>query len=362
MNENQPPSRSELIERKVDKNITAELTMGAGGNLDFANLNQIMEVARVVAVASVAIPKHLRDNVGACLAVCVQASEWQLSPFAVANKSYVVNDRLAYEAQLINSVILKRAPIIGRFKIDYRGEARTRRCKVSVKLKDGDTVEYESPEIGTITVQNSPLWKSDPDQQLFFYSSRAMCRRHFPDVLLGIYTPEEMAEETMREVTPGKPQIDEPAAPSGTTVSVAPPAAPKPEPKPKAEKKKPEPQAHAEAAQQPAKEQKPAPEQIGKKEAPEASDPQPDSTPANGASATPPPAEASLSPEDERERQSLVEQINELADSREVSTKKIRAWAFEGGIVSDERMILAKYPIAALQQILKNFDANWPAQ
>jgi hypothetical protein len=62
-------------------------------------------------------------------------------------------------------------------------------------------VEYTSPMLKDIKVKNSPLWAQDPAQQIGYYASRAMCRRHFPDVILGVYTPEEMNEE-MRDVTP----------------------------------------------------------------------------------------------------------------------------------------------------------------
>lgn len=195
------------LEKRIDKEITGSTGLTAAGNFAFRSMNEIMEFAKVMAIAGIAIPKHLRDNAGACLAVAIQSSEWQMSPFAVANKSYSVNDRLAYEAQLINAVILRRAPIVGRFLVDYSGDAEKRRCKVTVNLRDGGTVEYESPEIGKITVKNSPLWKSDPDQQLFYFASRSMCRRHFPDVLLGIYTADEMedmAAHEPRNVTPAK--------------------------------------------------------------------------------------------------------------------------------------------------------------
>lgn len=122
-------------------------------------------------------------------------------PFAVANKSYSVSNRLAYESQLVQAVILQRAPIKGRFKIEYEGDGAKRRCRVSAVTTGGDTVEYLSPEVGTIPVKNSPLWKGDPDQQLFYYSGRALCRRHFPDVLLGVYTNDEMEADT-KDVTP----------------------------------------------------------------------------------------------------------------------------------------------------------------
>lgn len=198
-NDNQLATR---IESKIDKTATGNLAIGAGGNLDFANLNEIMEVAKVVAIAEAAIPKHLRNNVGACLAICIQASEWKLSPFAVANKTYVVNDRIAFEAQLIAAVILRRAPILGRIKYEFTGSGPKRQCTASAVLQeDGSTVEYTSPEFAQIPVKNSPLWKNDPDQQLGYFSVRAMCRRHFPDVILGIYTPEELAESVDIEAT-----------------------------------------------------------------------------------------------------------------------------------------------------------------
>ena len=200
---NDPQTLEQRIADRISPDTAALITTGNMGALMFNDASQLMEFAKMMAIAGLAIPKHLRNNPGACLAICVQASEWQMSSFAVANKSYSVNDRLAYEAQLINAVILRRAPIKGRFKIDYTGERGSRRCKVSAVLTDGETVEYESPPISEIKVQNSPLWKSDPDQQLFYFASRSMCRRHFPDVLLGVYTQDELMEQPdTRDVTP----------------------------------------------------------------------------------------------------------------------------------------------------------------
>jgi hypothetical protein len=188
-------SARERIESRVNPANTAALTIGAGGAMQFSNMTDIMEFAKLMSVSTVAVPKHLRENPGACLAIVIQASEWQMSPYAVANKSYSVNDRLAYEAQLVAAVILRRAPIKSRFKTEYSGEAEKRKCKVSVTTLDGEVVFYESPPFGLITPKNSPLWKADPDQQLYYFSSRALCRRHFPDVLLGVYTMDELQDE-----------------------------------------------------------------------------------------------------------------------------------------------------------------------
>lgn len=208
----QPQTIEEKIAAKIDTDSANSLTVSdRSGGLAFQNADQAMNFARMMAVSSVAVPKHLRGNPGACLAVVIQAIEWRLSPYAVANKSYSVNDRLAFESQLVQAVILQRAPIKGRLKVEYTGEGPQRVCRVWADLKDGsESVEYYSPPFAKITPKNSPLWVSDPDQQQFYYSARALCRRHFPDVLLGIYARDELEDsprigpDRARDVTPAK--------------------------------------------------------------------------------------------------------------------------------------------------------------
>ena len=51
----------------------------------------------------------------------MQAFHWGMEPFAVANKSYFVNDRMAYEAQLIAAVVIKLVPHKGYPRYTYAG-------------------------------------------------------------------------------------------------------------------------------------------------------------------------------------------------------------------------------------------------
>lgn len=201
--QNKVTTIEDRIAQRVDPQVAGLPVSSAGGGLAFSSVTQAMEMAKLMALSGVAIPQHLRGNPGACLAIIIQAVEWRLSPYAVANKSYSVNDRLAYESQLIQAVILQRAPIKGRLKVEYDGAGEARTCRVSATLADtGETVDYTSPPFGRIHPKNSPLWKSDPDQQQFYYAGRALCRRHFPDVLLGIYARDELDPAEARDITP----------------------------------------------------------------------------------------------------------------------------------------------------------------
>ncbi|CUA90844.1 RecT family [Chelatococcus sambhunathii] len=185
------------IASRIDGQTSQELAISDGaGGIAFASMAQVMEFGKLMAVSQIGVRKHLRGNPGACVAVTIQAIEWRMSPYAVANKSYLVNDQIAYEAQLIHAVILRRAPIKGRPKMEFIGDGGKRKLRVWAELSDGsgEIVEYTSPEFDKIQPKNSPLWKNDPDQQHWYYSIRAWCRRHFPDVILGVYAVDELQD------------------------------------------------------------------------------------------------------------------------------------------------------------------------
>jgi hypothetical protein len=114
-------TKTDLIERRIDRGTTATTLVEFGG-LRVQNMLEVMEVSKLMAVSRQAVPAHLRDNPGMCLAVCLTALEWKMSPFAVANKTYVTNDRLNYESQLVHAVIEARAPLKERLKVRYENE------------------------------------------------------------------------------------------------------------------------------------------------------------------------------------------------------------------------------------------------
>lgn len=182
---------------------------GSGTTIAPQSFADVVEFAKDMARAEAAVPKHLRGNPGACMAVAMQAFEWNMSPFAVANKSYVVSDRIAYEAQLIAAVVNTRSGITGRLKYKFDGEGPNLQCTVT-GIIDGEELVYTSPKLSEITTKNSPMWKYDPQQQLGYYSARAWARRHVPEVILGVYDREEMqAVEDPIDITPPSPSAVE---------------------------------------------------------------------------------------------------------------------------------------------------------
>jgi hypothetical protein len=203
------------IKRGPGKDITISKSLGA---VEFENVENVITLGQAMARAGVAIPAHLRDNPGACMAVVFYASEWRMSPFSVANKTYVVKDRLAFEAQLVHAVIEMRAPIHEDIlNKRYEGEGPDRKCIVWAQCKIRGvvkTLEHTSPRFADIQPKNSPLWQTKPDVQLWYNTSRDWARVFFPHILMGVYSADELVDsETMRvdharDVTPNRAVVE----------------------------------------------------------------------------------------------------------------------------------------------------------
>jgi hypothetical protein len=188
------------IRRETDEILQArrEVTVSKQGTLAPLNLAQQLEVAQAMAKAGPGIPAHLRGSPGACLAVLEYAHGWGFMAYALANKSYVVSDRLCFESQLIHAVIEMHAPLHeDNLNFKFVGEGDKMRCEVWAqcmirgKVK---TLTWPGTEIGKIKPKNSPLWQSKPELQLYYNSSRDWARVFFPHILMGAYSKEEMED------------------------------------------------------------------------------------------------------------------------------------------------------------------------
>jgi hypothetical protein len=196
-------------------------------------LNHLCRVAEMMAGSRVTIPSHLSGNNGDCLAVCMQAMQWGMNPFAVAQKTFMVGSTLGYEAQLVNAVITSMAPIQERLNFKFFGDWDKVLGKIQIKInKDGK--KYSSPDwlpadedgVG-VTVfatlkgedkprsidvmlkqcfpRNSTQWANDPQQQITYAGVKKWGRRYCPDVILGVYTPDELEEAN---TTPQEKEIN----------------------------------------------------------------------------------------------------------------------------------------------------------
>lgn len=203
------------IEKRVDRAIAQPIPINEEvGGFDLTTLGQLMEFAKLMAVSGAAVPKYLRGNPGACLAICSRAVRWQMDPFAVAEKSYMVinrgEERVAFEAQLVHAVVTARAPLQGRLRYEVLGEGDERRCKVWGTFKgESEPHVYVSEPLAKMreargrndqgVLKGSPLWDTVPEVQLAYSSVRQWARLFSSETLLGVYTPDEFEDAPIDE-------------------------------------------------------------------------------------------------------------------------------------------------------------------
>ncbi|ECG8608476.1 recombinase RecT [Salmonella enterica subsp. salamae serovar 47:z:e,n,x,z15] len=178
-------------------------------------MNQLVRFAELMAQSKATVPQHLAGKPADCLAVTMQAAQWGMNPFAVAQKTHVVNGTLGYEAQLVNAVVSSSNLLATRLNYRWDGDwskvnGKTDKSPLLTVTVSAVIKGEEDPRELTISmaqagVRNSPLWEQDPRQQLAYLCVKRWARLHAPDVLLGVYTPDELQESAPRverDITP----------------------------------------------------------------------------------------------------------------------------------------------------------------
>lgn len=158
-------------------------------------LDRIERIAERMAKGKVTVPEHLRGNVGDCMAIATQAMLWNMDPFVVAQKTHIVSGRLGYEAQLVNAVLQNSGAIRGMPYYEYSGDGNDLKCRVGCVPRGETEVRWgEWLSIAAVTTKNSPLWKTNPKQQMGYLQVKNWARAFAPGAILGVYTTDELGD------------------------------------------------------------------------------------------------------------------------------------------------------------------------
>lgn len=188
--------------------------------LDYKAMEQMNTLANLMASGKATVPTHLQKNPADCMAIIMQAAQWRMNPFAVAQKTHVVSGTLGYEAQLVNAVISSSKAINGRFHYEYGGDWEVKgngdavKNQAGVNVNSGNTINQSCwVRVGAIlsgedeiqwgervypsmvTTKNSPLWKTNPKQQSAYLATKYWARLYAPAVIMGVYSSDELEPE-----------------------------------------------------------------------------------------------------------------------------------------------------------------------
>lgn len=181
-------------------------------------MERMIRFAELMASGAATVPRHLQGKPSDCLAITMQSMRWGMDPFVVGQKTHLINGVLGYEAQLVNAVVTSSNAVEGRFHYEYGGDwerivgqAMDKRDETGLFVRVGAILRGESEitwgeplYLVEATTRNSPLWKSKPKQQIAYLAVKYWARLYCPEVILGVYTPDEVEVRTEREINPAE--------------------------------------------------------------------------------------------------------------------------------------------------------------
>lgn len=156
------------------------------------SLDQAAKLAELMARGKL-VPSHLHNSPGDCLMVIEQAMRWGMSPFAVAQSTSVIQGKLMFEGKLVAAALQTSGLLATRLSYDYSGEGDARQVEISATMAG-----EREPRKVVVTLKeartSNKMWQTQPDQQLAYHGARVWARRYAPEVMLGVYSPEEMPD------------------------------------------------------------------------------------------------------------------------------------------------------------------------
>lgn len=200
--------------------MTRPATTGSVNHLMFSDqkMDRMIRTAEIMATGKTTVPQHLRGSLGDCMAIVIQAAQWDMNPFSVAQKTHLVNGTLGYEAQLVNAVIITRAPIVSRPAFEWEGNwvgvnGKTDKSDALAVTVSATFIGNDEPTALRVSmaqagIRNSPLWETDPRQQLAYLAIKRWARLYCPDVLLGVYSADELEPDPVGTPPPATPRAD----------------------------------------------------------------------------------------------------------------------------------------------------------
>lgn len=205
-------------------------------------LSQLTAFANLMADATIAVPDHLVGKPADCMAIVMQAMQWGMNPYAVAQKTFFVNGKLGYEAQLISAILTSSGAIRGRFHYEYGGnwENCIRSKDITVK-KMGSKGAYEKTErvrdwsdededglyiragaiirgeseitwgeplyLASVAIRNSPLWVTKPKQQILYLATKDWSKAYCPAAVMGFQDADDLSYREEKVINPAPQRV-----------------------------------------------------------------------------------------------------------------------------------------------------------
>jgi hypothetical protein len=175
--------------------------------LDKDSFEQSQRAARLLSESTL-VPDAYKGNLSNCFIALHQAAKLGVDPLLFMQKSFILKGKTGVEAQVIIGALNSSGLIKGRVDYELSGQGLKRTCIASaIDARTGEKRSYslileDALKVGT--AGSNVNWKAIPDLMLCYRSATYLIRLHYPDVMLGLYSKDELNDikSTVIDVTP----------------------------------------------------------------------------------------------------------------------------------------------------------------
>lgn len=133
-----------------------------------------------------------------CIAKAAYGAVFGWSPVVAVNRIYFVEGRPCLSAEAMLGLIRERFPAAKIYKTEHTKAHVTIKAKRDAADEEWHVVDLDIADFGHLS--NKTNWKNYPKAMLWARAVSMLARELFSDVMLGVYTPDEVdAEFTVRQ-------------------------------------------------------------------------------------------------------------------------------------------------------------------
>ena len=192
---------------KGDVRRKADVELDANGDFRPKNLDGLWRLAQVYADSQM-VPECYRGNVSDCAIAIQMAIRCRVNILTFLQSSYVVYGKAGIEAKLAIALINSSGKIIGRVQFvaekDKAGQVVSCRAvatdATTKELIEGPAVTWEMAKAEGWTDKKGTKWHSLREPMFMYRSATFLVRMHFPDVLFGMHTTDELEDMIQGEL------------------------------------------------------------------------------------------------------------------------------------------------------------------
>lgn len=169
---------------------------------DIFRTSQSFELAQRMSRAlasSTIVPNEYRDNVGNCMIALEMANRMNVSPLMVMQNLHIINGRPAWSSQYIVAMINHSKKYKTELQYELEGQGDDRYCYAYAYDHNdhkvtGPTINIKMAKDEGWYQKNGSKWKTMPDVMLRYRAASFFGRLNCPDMIMGIYSADEVVE------------------------------------------------------------------------------------------------------------------------------------------------------------------------